>query len=88
MTADDLTLGHGLADTADAISMRYFSEHRFRAETKPDGSPVAEADRLVEAAVRAQLARLRPGDAFVRHHHRCKQAQGWRLEQITPGIMR
>jgi len=23
-----------------------------------------------------------------RHHHRCKQAQGWRLEQITPGIMR
>ena len=65
MTADDLTLGHGLADTADAISMRYFSEHRFRAETKPDGSPVAEADRLVEAAVRAQLARLRPGDAFV-----------------------
>ena len=23
-----------------------------------------------------------------RHHHRCKQAQGWRLEQISPGIMR
>ena len=23
-----------------------------------------------------------------RHHHRCKQAEGWRLEQITPGIMR
>ena len=22
-----------------------------------------------------------------RHHHRCKQAQGWRLEQITPAIM-
>jgi hypothetical protein len=23
-----------------------------------------------------------------RHHHHCKQAEGWRLEQITPGIMR
>jgi hypothetical protein len=22
-----------------------------------------------------------------RHHHRCKQAQGWRLEQISPGVM-
>lgn len=22
-----------------------------------------------------------------RHHHRCKQAEGWRLEQISPGIM-
>jgi hypothetical protein len=23
-----------------------------------------------------------------RHHHRCKQADGWRLEQISPGVMR
>ena len=23
-----------------------------------------------------------------RHHHRCKQAEGWRLEQPSPGIMR
>jgi hypothetical protein len=23
-----------------------------------------------------------------RRHHRCKQADGWQLEQITPGIMR
>jgi hypothetical protein len=22
-----------------------------------------------------------------RHHHRCKQAQGWRLEQTAPGVM-
>jgi hypothetical protein len=22
-----------------------------------------------------------------RHHHRCKQAQGWRLEQPEPGIL-
>jgi hypothetical protein len=23
-----------------------------------------------------------------RHHHRCKQSQGWQLEQISPGVMR
>jgi hypothetical protein len=23
-----------------------------------------------------------------RHHHRTKQAQGWHLEQLAPGIMR
>jgi hypothetical protein len=23
-----------------------------------------------------------------RHHHRCKQAEGWRLEQPSPGVMR
>jgi len=22
-----------------------------------------------------------------RHHHRCKQAQGWRLEQPEPGVL-
>ena len=23
-----------------------------------------------------------------RHHHRCKQSQGWKLEQLSPGILR
>ena len=22
-----------------------------------------------------------------RHHHRCKQAEGWRLEQPEPGVL-
>jgi hypothetical protein len=22
-----------------------------------------------------------------RHHHRCKQAEGWRLEQPQPGVL-
>ena len=61
----DLALAHALADTADAISMRHFEGHRLQPETKPDGSPVTEADRMVEAAVRTQLGRLRPDDGFV-----------------------
>jgi len=23
-----------------------------------------------------------------RHHHRCKQSQGWKLEQVSPGVLR
>jgi histidinol-phosphatase len=43
---------------------------RFRArdlviDTKPDRTPVTEADRAVEAAMRAHLERARPGDAVV-----------------------
>jgi hypothetical protein len=22
-----------------------------------------------------------------RHHHRCKQSQGWKLEQTSPGVL-
>jgi histidinol-phosphatase len=34
-------------------------------ETKPDLTPVTEADRAVETMVRAELARARPGDAVL-----------------------
>ncbi|MGH8900588.1 MAG: inositol monophosphatase family protein [Egibacteraceae bacterium] len=62
---EDLTLAHALADVADAIATRYFRQRRLEAQTKADGSPVTEADRLVEAALREQLLRHRPGDSFV-----------------------
>jgi histidinol-phosphatase len=44
--------------------------HRFRArdlvvETKPDLTPVTEADRAVEAMVRDRIERERPGDAVL-----------------------
>ena len=34
-------------------------------ETKPDLTPVTEADRAVEAELRARLARERPGDGVL-----------------------
>ncbi len=34
-------------------------------ETKPDLTPVTEADRAVEEMIRAVLARERPGDAVL-----------------------
>jgi histidinol-phosphatase len=59
---DDLALALALADAADTIAL-----HRYRAadlvvETKPDLTPVTEADRAVETALRAMLAEARPAD--------------------------
>lgn len=62
---DDLTLAHTLADTADAMATGYFRQPDLQRQIKADGSPVTEADRLVEAALREDLLRHRPGDTFV-----------------------
>jgi histidinol-phosphatase len=60
--ADDLALAHMLADTADAISMRRYRALNLRVMTKPDLSPVSDADTDVEKALRATLVRTRPRD--------------------------
>ena len=65
MHAEDLALALALADDADVITLSRFRAHDLRVETKPDLTPVSEADHAVEAAVRARLARERPDDAIV-----------------------
>ena len=63
--ADDLTLAHELADAADAITLDRFRALDLHVETKPDLTPVSDADRAVEQAVRRRLASRRPGDAVL-----------------------
>ncbi len=58
----DLALAHELADLADAITMARFRAEDLVVETKPDLTPVSEADRAVEQAMRARLAEVRPED--------------------------
>jgi histidinol-phosphatase len=60
---DDLRLAHVLADAADDTSMRRFRALDLRVETKPDLTPVTDADRSVEEAMRSTLKRARPRDA-------------------------
>jgi histidinol-phosphatase len=60
--SDDLALAHMLADTADAISMNRFRALNLRVESKPDLTPVSDADTAVEKALRATLVRTRPRD--------------------------
>jgi histidinol-phosphatase len=61
----DLAFALELADVADAITLSRFRAADLRVETKPDLTPVSEADRAVEAALRERIARERPGEAVL-----------------------
>ena len=60
---DDLRLAHVVADTVDSLTMSRFKAQDLRVETKPDLTPVTDADRAAEDLVRSQLGRARPRDA-------------------------
>lgn len=58
----DLRFALELADAADAITLARFRALDLQVETKPDLTPVSEADRGAEEAVRELVARRRPGE--------------------------
>lgn len=58
----ELELGWQLADVADAISMQRFLAADLYVESKPDLTPVTEADRAVEQAITAAIAERFPND--------------------------
>jgi histidinol-phosphatase len=62
---DDLALAHVLADTADSISLARFKAQDLRVDSKPDMTPVSDADTAVEQAIAAALARTRPRDGML-----------------------
>ncbi len=62
---DDLRLAHVLADAAERVTMERFKAADLRVETKPDLTPVSDADRSVEELLRGTLARSRPRDGVI-----------------------
>ncbi|WP_120521359.1 histidinol-phosphatase [Arthrobacter celericrescens] len=62
---DDLRLAHVLADSVDALTMERFKAQDLQVESKPDLTPVTDADRAAEEAIRGQLSRSRPRDAVL-----------------------
>jgi histidinol-phosphatase len=62
---DDLALAHALADLADAISLDRYQAQDLVITTKPDNTPVTDADRAVEIAIREALATHRQTDGLV-----------------------
>ena len=62
---DDLALAHALADLADAISLDRYQAQDLVVTTKPDNTPVTDADRAVETAIRQALATHRQTDGLV-----------------------
>ena len=62
---DDLRLAHVLADDADALSQTRFKALDLHVMTKPDQTPVTDADKSVEEGIRRTLSRARSRDAVV-----------------------
>ncbi|MEJ7744978.1 MAG: inositol monophosphatase family protein [Nocardioidaceae bacterium] len=62
---DDLRLAHVLADDADSLTMSRFKALDLHVVTKPDLTPVSDADEAVEVAIRRSLGRARPRDAVL-----------------------
>ncbi|OBI07364.1 histidinol-phosphatase [Mycobacterium sp. E2462] len=65
MSQDDLALALLLADRADALTTARFGALDLRVDTKPDLTPVTDADRTVESELREALGRQRPADSVV-----------------------
>ena len=65
MYESDLALALELADEADALSRSRFRASDLRIETKPDLTPVTDADRGVEELIRTRLDEARSGDAVL-----------------------
>ncbi len=62
---DDLRFAHVLADAADDITARRFRAVDLRVQTKPDLTPVTDADHAAEESLRNVLRRARPRDAML-----------------------
>jgi histidinol-phosphatase len=78
----DLALALSLADDADAITLARFRAADLGVETKPDLTPVSEADRAAETALRQRLARERPGEPVLGEEEGGDDASGWILDPI------
>ena len=59
----DLAFALSLADDADALTLGRFRARDLQVATKPDMTPVSEADTAVEQAIRARVAAERPGES-------------------------
>lgn len=63
--SDDLALALELADLADGITLDRFESSDLSVDSKPDMTPVTDADLAVEAALRSRLEEARPADAVL-----------------------
>lgn len=63
--AADLALALELAELADAVSIARFRAIDLDVQTKPDRSPVTEADLAVERAIRERITAARPDDGIL-----------------------
>ena len=80
----DLTLALELADLADDITRSAFRSQDLVVSTKPDLTPVTDADRKVEEVLRGRLAEARPEDAVLGEEFGTSGPSGGRRWIIDP----
>nr|WP_214368577.1 inositol monophosphatase family protein [Pseudonocardia sp. H11422] len=81
----DLRLALHLADIADAITLPRFRAADLRVTSKPDRTPVTDADTAAEDALRAALATERPDDGVLGEERGGEvpaSGRGWILDPI------
>jgi histidinol-phosphatase len=61
----DLAYALELADAADALTLPRFRAPDLHVETKPDLTPVTDADRATERMLRERIGRDRPGESVL-----------------------
>jgi inositol-phosphate phosphatase / L-galactose 1-phosphate phosphatase / histidinol-phosphatase len=83
MRPSDLALINRLADAAGA-AIRPFFRADFAHEAKADTSPVTEADRAAEAAIRTVLDKECPDDAIIGEEYGTKDGTSGRCWVIDP----
>ena len=81
---DDLALAHALADLADAITLDRYQAQDLIIATKPDNTPVTDADRAVETAIRKALATHRTSDGLVGEEFGSDKGSSGRYWVIDP----
>jgi len=81
---DDLALAHRLADAADAITLARYQALDLTITTKPDNTPVTDADKSAESAIRALLHEHCPGDGIVGEEFGTQGLEGDRYWVIDP----
>ncbi len=82
--ADDIAIAIALADAAGA-AIRPFFRAPHEIDTKADASPVTEADKAAELAMRAIIEARLPGDGIIGEEygaHRPEAARQWVLDPI------
>lgn len=82
-TRDDLALANRLADAAGA-AIRPFFRARYDTDYKSDQSPVTEADRAAEAAIRAILEKERPADGIIGEEYGSVREDAERVWVLDP----
>jgi histidinol-phosphatase len=90
--ADDLSLALAIAGDADLISIDRYTALDLVVTTKPDRTPVTDADQAVERLIRERIEAARPGDTILGEEYGGDRGTGrqWIIDPIdgTANFMR